>query len=137
MASALFSAGKRVFIPSADANGGSEELLAEQTGRLMQRLNDAAENNVFVDGGDVLQLGGEMFVGLSDRSTPQGAAYLASAFGSAGSQSGVSQVAALPIAHLHSKQGSLHLKSIITRVGQNAVAVPDSEVRCARSCLPA
>ena len=129
------SCNRKVFVPSSGEASSAAEALQEQASAsdIMHHLNQAAARNVFVDGGDVLQVGGEMYVGLSERSSPQGAAYLAAAFAG---QPGVSQVAALPVAHLHQQQGSLHLKSLATCVGNDTLAVPDSEVRAARPLAP-
>ena len=65
-----------------------------------------------VDGGDILMVGNHFFIGLSERTNPEGAAQLASLFAAAGHSSET-----VPVA------GGLHLKSGVNYVGSETLLV--------------
>jgi dimethylargininase len=83
---------------------GVAETLARY--RPLRRLDPPAT----LDGGDVLRVGRRVWVGLSERTTPEGAEQLRAILGPLGYR-----VEALPV------RGCLHLKSAVTSLGDDAV----------------
>ncbi len=69
-----------------------------------------------LDGGDVMWTGRELFVGLSSRTNEEGLAFLQSVFPS------------IPVHGVKfAKEESLHLKSVMSMCGENAIAVADTK----------
>ena len=77
----------------------------------MKSMNDQAT----CDGGDVLNTGRHMFVGLSDRTNQEGAKVLAEAFST-------SQFPVLPVPL--DTDNTLHLKSVITHLDERTLLAP-------------
>lgn len=86
------------------------------------------DNNVRIDGGDVLYTGRHMFVGLSERTNYRGFERLQSVFGRTNDESATSSpsVAVIPI-ELPAGTNALHLKSMTTHLDPSTLLVVEGE----------
>ena len=99
-----------ITIPGAEARRGEEATIAPVLAeyRRIERITPPGT----LDGGDVLQVGNHFFIGLSERTNPEGAEQLARILESRGHTWTVVQVGA-----------GLHFKSSVNYVGQNSLIV--------------
>jgi dimethylargininase len=118
-ASALATSATRAILtrPGASSRAGEVESIAATLSRLCQEIHSIREPGT-LDGGDVCEAEDHFFIGISERTNEAGANQLAKLLASYGYASSLMDIRAI--------KNVLHLKSGLTYLGNNRLAVIDA-----------